>query len=114
MWILNKTEFKKTGKHCKYFCLLHKNLMSKQRILLNNLPLLVQPPPFVEKIFHSHSYCQIRGSQSPPSFVKGEVQTMKKNPTPLFLTDNINLDGIYEAKLNEKYMPVLQGGYFKF
>ena len=34
---------------------------------------------------------------------------MKKKPTPLFLTDNIRLDGIYQAKLNKKYMPVLQG-----
>ena len=34
---------------------------------------------------------------------------MKKNPTPLFLTKNIKLDGIYQAKVNEKYMLVLQG-----
>ena len=31
-----------------------------------------------------------------------------KNPISLFLTDDIELDGIYQAKLNEKYMPVLQ------
>ena len=32
------SEFKKPGKYCKYFCLLYKNFMSKQRIppFLNN------------------------------------------------------------------------------
>ena len=59
-------EFKKTGKHCKYFCLLYKNFKSKQKIspFLNN-PTFSSTPPFLEKIFHPHTYCQIRGTQSP-------------------------------------------------
>ena len=32
-----------------------------------------------------------------------------KVSTTLFLKDNIELDEIYQAKLNEKYMSVLQG-----
>ena len=32
-----------------------------------------------------------------------------KVPTTLFLKDTMKLDEIYQAKLNEKYMPVLQG-----
>ena len=41
-----------------------KNFMSKQRIpFLNNLP-FNPTPPILEKIFHPHPYCQIRGSQS--------------------------------------------------
>ena len=56
-----------------YFCLLNKNFLSKQRILpfLSNPPPNLHPPPFsrtapfLEKIFYPHTYCQIRGTQSP-------------------------------------------------
>ena len=37
---------------------------SKNPPFLNNSP-LSPTPPFLEKIFHSHHYCQIRGTQSP-------------------------------------------------
>ena len=67
-FIFHKTSFenyKKTGKHCKYFCLFYKNLMSKQRIPpFQTIPLFGPTLPFLEKIFHPHPYCQIKGSQS--------------------------------------------------
>ena len=56
-FIFHKTNFqnyKKTRKHCKYFCLFNKKFMSKQRI-----PVSKQSPPSLPP------YCQIRGSQSP-------------------------------------------------
>ena len=48
------------------FVFFYKKFMSKQRIP----PFYTIPPfsptlPFLEKIFHPHPYCQIRGSQSP-------------------------------------------------
>ena len=74
---------------------------SKESPLSKESPSFSPTPPFLEKIFHLHPYCQTTGSQSPPPhsphphFVKGEVGNMKKNPPPLFLTDSVNLDGIY-------------------
>ena len=44
-----------------------------------------------------------------PSLCEVGGSTYEKKCTPLFLTDNIKLDGIYQAKLNEKCMSVLQG-----
>ena len=45
--------------------------MSKQRNPLSKQSLPFSPtPPFLEKIFHCHPYCQIRGSQFP--LYKGE------------------------------------------
>ena len=66
---------KKTGNHCKFFCLLYKNFMSKQRIspFLDNPP-FSPTPPFLEKIFHPHPNCQIRGIRFP--LCKVEVRTM--------------------------------------
>ena len=61
------SEFKKIGKHCKIFSLLYKTFMSKQRIFplsRKSLP-LIPTPHFLEKIFHPHPYCQIRGTQEP-------------------------------------------------
>ena len=60
-------ELKKTGKHCKYFYLLYKNFMSKQSIppLSKQPPAFSPTPPFLEKKFHPHTYCQKRGTQSP-------------------------------------------------
>ena len=43
-------------------------IKGKSSPFLNNLPF--SPTPFLEKIFYPHSYCQIRGSCSPPSFIK--------------------------------------------
>ena len=66
---------KKTGNHCKFFCLLYKNFTSKQRIspFLDNPP-FSPTPPFLEKIFHPHPNCQIRGIRFP--LCKVEVRTM--------------------------------------
>ena len=61
-------EFRKTGKHCKYFCILKISCQSKEsRPFLDN-PTFIPTPPFLEKILHPHPYCQIRGTQSP--FIK--------------------------------------------
>ena len=49
----------------------YSSFLWKFKIKVKNPPLSKQSPPFLEKIFHSHPYCQIWGSQSPPPFVKG-------------------------------------------
>ena len=66
----NVRNFKKL-QSIKYFCLFWKYFMSKQRILpfLNNPP-FCPTPTYLEKIFHPHPDCQIRGSQ-PPLFKGG-------------------------------------------
>ena len=73
--LIFRIEKKKTGNHCKFFCLLYKNFMSKQRIspFLDNPP-FSPTPPFLEKIFHPHPNCQIRGIRFP--LCKVEVRTM--------------------------------------
>ena len=63
--ILRIQKKKKTVKHYKYFCLHYKSFMSSKE----SLPFLTIAP-FLEKIFHPHPYCQIRGTQS-PLFIKG-------------------------------------------
>ena len=43
-------------------------------------PHLSPTPPFLGKLFHTHAYCQIRGSQSPPlSFIKGAGGVVRLN-----------------------------------
>ena len=58
---------KQAAKHCKYSCLFYKNQRKE------SLP-FSPTPPFLEKIFYPHVYCQIRGSQS-PSLYKGLVSS---------------------------------------
>ena len=59
-FIFRKSIFKikkKLQKHCRFY----ENFMAKQTSpsFLNN-PLFSPTPPFLEKIFHPHPYCQIR------------------------------------------------------
>ena len=60
---------------------------------LNNVLPLVQPHPFYKKYFKLE---EVNPSHSPTLLCKGggEIGNMKK-PPPLFLTDKVNLDGMY-------------------
>ena len=61
---LKKGDF---NEHFNIFVFFFFNFMSKPRVapFLNNPP-FIPALLFLEKIFHPHSYCQIRGSQFTP------------------------------------------------
>ena len=72
-------KFKQIGNHFDIPFLWKFNIKVKNPPLpspfLGDPPPFSSIPPFQEKTFYPHPYCQIWGSQYPP-FVKGEVRTM--------------------------------------
>ena len=67
---------------------------SKEFPLSKQSPLFSPTPPFLEKIFHPPP--PLPTSPPPPiPLCKGGSWNYEKKPPPLFLTGNINLDGIY-------------------